>query len=80
MVVSDYVPAIDEIFNGLVYTYSDGSKELLDCVTNALSENDSRKKERTDLAEKIAKDHSFDARAQSIIEILIRCSIGSQSD
>jgi len=71
VVVSDYVEGVNEIFDGLVYVYTGGEDELLDCTQAALSEDNDRKKQRENLARKIAKDHSFDARARAIDMILV---------
>ena len=70
VVVSDDVAGIDDIFDGLVYVYTNGPEDLRGCVRDALSEDETRRKQRQELAQKIAKYHSFDARARTLDLIL----------
>ncbi|MCW8925544.1 MAG: glycosyltransferase [Xanthomonadales bacterium] len=78
VVVSDHVKGIDELFEGLVYVYSGGPTELLGCVRAALSEDDSYKVRRADLARKIREEHSFDARALEVEKVLVEL-VGNKS-
>jgi spore maturation protein CgeB len=70
IVVSDEVPGIEEVFDGLVYTYASGADELSSRVAAAMNETGIAESRREKLAMKIAKQHSFDARATEIDSVL----------
>jgi spore maturation protein CgeB len=70
IVVSDHVDGMDEVFDGLIYTYSKGSRDLAEKVNTAMAEGNSRQKERARLAEKMRKHHDFEARAGEIDKLL----------
>jgi spore maturation protein CgeB len=78
VIVSDEVEGINEVFDGLVYVYSNGSQELRDCVKPALAEDASYRNRREQLARKIAAEHSFDARALKIDSILQKLVVFSK--
>lgn len=66
-VVSDHVDGISEVFGPTVRTYTSVA-EFEAAVTAHLSETDAEAAERMDLAERVRREHSFDARAQVLHE------------
>ena len=64
------MPGINDIFDDLVYLYSSGPDELNLQIQKALSENAYMQQRRLNMAQKIAKDHSFDTRAGVIDSII----------
>jgi glycosyltransferase involved in cell wall biosynthesis len=69
-VVSDDVPGIEEMFGGLVHTYRtvDELKELLTRHRDEFPGEE----ERLLLSEKVRREHSFDARARTLLDAGVR--------
>jgi glycosyltransferase involved in cell wall biosynthesis len=68
-VVSDDVPGLREVFGDSVLTYHDPI-ELGAAVATHLSETPERTAMRAALSERIRREHSFDARAQRLVEVV----------
>jgi glycosyltransferase involved in cell wall biosynthesis len=70
-VVSDYVPGLEEMFGGLVHTYRT-LDELKDLLTRPRDETFPSEAERLWLAEPVHREHSFDARARTLLDTAVR--------
>lgn len=70
-IVSDDVAGLEDMFDGLVYTYDGSPEDLKDVVAKASAERSEKQAARAALAAKIAEEHSFKARARSIHETLL---------
>lgn len=71
-VISDEIPGLDELFDGEVRVYRPGETDLGPLNSGALEENRTGTAEsrRARLAETVALEHSFDARARTIHAVI----------
>jgi GT2 family glycosyltransferase len=69
-VVSDEVEGVEELFPGVVRTFAD-PQQLVDLVRDADSAfaDDERRRE---VAERVRREHSFDARARTLLDTVLR--------
>ena len=65
--VSDDVPGLSEVFGDVILTYRTPD-ELAEAVATQLAETPERAAARMALSEKVRREHSFDARAQTLVE------------
>lgn len=70
VVVSDEVAGLDDLFDGLVRTYSGGKEALAEVVADARAHREAERPRRLALAERVRQEHSFDRRAAQIIEVV----------
>jgi hypothetical protein len=70
-VVSDHVTGIDAIFDGAVRTYRD-IPELLELVRGNLDDLFPSDPELIRISERVRRDHSFDARARTLLDVARR--------
>ncbi|MBB5788436.1 glycosyltransferase [Jiangella mangrovi] len=66
-VVTDVVPGVDEVFGDVVLTYTT-PQELAAAVNAQLAETPERAAAREKLSELVRREHSFDARAEELVE------------
>ncbi|SDU77140.1 Glycosyl transferase family 2 [Jiangella alkaliphila] len=66
-VVTDVVPGVEEVFGDVVLTYST-PQELAAAVNLQLAETPERAAAREKLSELVRREHSFDARAEELVE------------
>ncbi|SDT37286.1 Glycosyl transferases group 1 [Friedmanniella luteola] len=72
-IVSDPVPGLDEIFGDAVLTYETPA-QLAQAVTQHLEEAPERRERRAAVTERIRREHTFDARAEALVETANRLS------
>ncbi len=65
--VTDDVPGVSEVFGDIIPTYRTPD-ELAAAVATQLSEAPERAQARMDLSKRVRREHSFDARAESLVE------------
>lgn len=70
-VVSDEVPGLHDVFGDVVLTYSTPD-ELAAAVRVHLQEGEDRAAARQALSDRVRREHSFDARAASLVEAVTR--------
>lgn len=71
-VVSDDIAGLDDVFDGLIYTYANTAEDLKRQVNRALDEKQQRALGRKQLAEKVAREHSFAARAKTLHDFIVQ--------
>jgi O-antigen biosynthesis protein len=67
-IVSDPIAGLDELFGGCIRTYT-SPETLREVVSEALAHRDDERERRAELAHRVQRDHSFDARAE-VLEAL----------
>jgi spore maturation protein CgeB len=70
-VVSDDVPGLRDVFGDAFLTFRTPA-ELGAAVATHLSESPERRELREALSDRVRRDHSFDARAQRLVEVIRR--------
>lgn len=70
-VVSDDVPGLRDVFGDAVLTFRTPT-ELGAAVATHLSESPERRELREELSNRVRRDHSFDARARRLVEVIRR--------
>lgn len=68
-VVSDEVPGMSDVFGDVVLTYRTPD-ELAAAVATQLNETPERAAARQQLSETVRREHSFDARAEQLVEVV----------
>lgn len=68
-VVSDEVAGMRELFGDLVKTYG-REEDIPAVVKGALQKGDERRADRTALAERIRRDHSYEARVNELMRVI----------
>ena len=64
------IEGLDEVFDSLVQTY-DSASDLGTVVVRMMRESPADREKRLTLARQIMRDHSFDARARSIVAVTL---------
>jgi spore maturation protein CgeB len=76
-IISDEVPGMGEVFSGLVRGYRNES-ELLDLVRSG-PEGFPGEDRRLAVAERIRREHSFDARAHQLLDAVLAVRSGADA-
>lgn len=69
-IVSDYVPGAEELFGGLLRMWS-RPDELIALLGSPVDEVFPSDEERKEIADRIAAEHSFDARARRLLDVAV---------
>jgi spore maturation protein CgeB len=69
-IVSDHLDGLEELFGGLARTFSDAAG--LVALVRAVPEGFPDDARRRELAERVSAEHSFDARARTLVDEALR--------
>jgi hypothetical protein len=77
-IVSDRVAGLEEVFGSSVLTY-DTPETLAAAVMQHLNESTEHREAREEIAERVRRDHTFDARADQLLDAVTRLRSNPES-